>query len=101
MLEEVGQEGEITVPGKKLMDICRSLPDGSQIEIEQDDQRVIVRSGRYRSTLSTLPASEFPNVENIAGEQSFTLAQSALRRVIERTSFAMAQIGRASCRERG
>lgn len=90
-LEEAGQDGEITVPGKKLMDICRSLPDGSQIEIEQDDQRVIVRSGRYRSTLSTLPASEFPNVENIAGEQSFTLAQSALRRVIERTSFAMAQ----------
>lgn len=90
-LDEVGQEGEITVPGKKLMDICRSLPDGSQIEVELDEQRVNVRSGRSRFTLSTLPATEFPNVDNIAGEKPFTLAQSALRRVIDRTSFAMAQ----------
>ncbi|MCT7359212.1 MAG: DNA polymerase III subunit beta [Thalassobium sp.] len=90
-LDEVGQEGEITVPAKKLMDICRSLPDGAQIEIEQDEQRVNVRSGRSRFTLSTLPATEFPNVDNIAGEQTFTLEQSSLRRVIDRTSFAMAQ----------
>ncbi|MCA6062165.1 DNA polymerase III subunit beta [Thalassolituus marinus] len=90
-LDEVGQEGEITVPAKKLMDICRSLPDGAQIEVEQEEQRVNVRSGRSRFTLSTLPATEFPNVENIAGEQSFALEQSALRRVIDRTSFAMAQ----------
>jgi len=90
-LDEVGQEGEITVPAKKLMDICRSLPDGAQIEVEQEEQRVNVRSGRSRFTLSTLPATEFPNVESIAGEQNFTLEQSALRRVIDRTSFAMAQ----------
>lgn len=90
-LDEVGQEGEITVPAKKLMDICRSLPDGSQIEVEQEDQRVNVRSGRSRFTLSSLPATEFPNVENIAGEKTFALAQGALRRVIDRTSFAMAQ----------
>ena len=90
-LDEVGQEGEITVPAKKLMDICRSLPDGAQIEVEQEEQRVNVRSGRSRFTLSTLPATEFPNVENIAGEQSFALEQSALRRAIDRTSFAMAQ----------
>ena len=90
-LDEVGQEGEITVPAKKLMDICRSLPDGSQIEIELEEQRVNVRAGRSRFTLSTLPATEFPNVENVAGEKTFALAQGALRRVIDRTSFAMAQ----------
>lgn len=90
-LDEVGQEGEITVPAKKLMDICRSLPDGAEITIEQDDQRVNVRSGRSRFTLSTLPATEFPNVENISGEQHFVLEQNKLRRVIDRTSFAMAQ----------
>ena len=65
-LDEVGQEGAITVPAKKLMDICRSLPDGAQIEIEQDEARVNVRSGRSRFTLSTLPATEFPNVDAIA-----------------------------------
>ena len=42
-LDEVGVEGEVTVPGKKLMDICRSLQDGAQIEIALEDQRVTVR----------------------------------------------------------
>jgi len=90
-LDEVGQEGAITVPAKKLMDICRSLPDGAQIEIEQDEARVNVRSGRSRFTLSTLPATEFPNVDAIADEQSFSLPQASLRHIIDRSSFAMAQ----------
>ena len=90
-LDEVAQEGAVTVPAKKLMDICRSLPDGAQIEIEQDDTRVNVRSGRSRFTLSALPATEFPNVEEISGEQTFALPQAELRHVIDRTSFAMAQ----------
>tara|TARA_B100001250_G_scaffold401165_2_gene412692 strand:- start:5738 stop:6880 length:1143 start_codon:yes stop_codon:yes gene_type:complete len=90
-LDEVAEEGAVTVPAKKLMDICRSLPDGAQIEIEQDDTRVNVRSGRSRFTLSALPATEFPNVEEISGEQTFALPQAQLRHVIDRTSFAMAQ----------
>lgn len=90
-LDEAGDDGEITVPAKKLMDICRSLPDGAAIEIAQDSQRVIVRSGRSRFTLSSLPANEFPNVETISEEHSFTLPQTQLRQVIDQTSFAMAQ----------
>jgi DNA polymerase-3 subunit beta len=90
-LEEVAMEGEITVPGKKLMDIVRSLPDGSMIEFEQNEQRINIRSGRSRFTLSSLPATEFPNIEEIDGEQPFTVEQAKLRRVIERVAFAMAQ----------
>ena len=90
-LDEAAESGAITVPAKKLMDICRSLPDGAQIEIEQDDARVNVRSGRSRFTLSALPATEFPNVEAISGEQTFALPQAELRHLIDRTSFAMAQ----------
>jgi len=90
-LEEVGQEGEVTVPAKKLMDICRSLPDGAVIEIAKDEQKVTVKSGRSRFTLSSLPASEFPNIEEIAGEQAFTIEQSKMKRIIDRVGFAMAQ----------
>jgi len=90
-LDEVGVEGEVTVPGKKLMDICRSLQDGSQIEIALEDQRVNVRSGRSRFTLSTLPATEFPNIESVGEEQQFAMSQQVLRRAIDRASFAMAQ----------
>lgn len=83
--------GEITVPARKFADICKSLPEGSDIEFIQDDQRVVVKSGRSRFTLSTLAANDFPNVEETSGGQEFTLKQGDLKRLIDRTSFAMAQ----------
>lgn len=90
-LEQAGQSGEITVPARKLVDICRSLPDGSKIEFILEDQRIIVKSGRSRFTLSTLPASDFPNVEDASGNLRFSCAQQEIKRLIERTAFAMAQ----------
>lgn len=90
-LEEAGGNGEITVPARKLVDICRSLPEGSNIEFFEEDQRIIVKSGRSRFTLSTLPASDFPNVEDSPGNLQFRCAQHEIKRLIERTAFAMAQ----------
>lgn len=90
-LEQAGDSGEITVPARKLVDICRSLPDGSKIEFFQEDQRIILKSGRSRFTLSTLPASDFPNVEDSPGNLRFSCAQQEVKRLIERTAFAMAQ----------
>lgn len=90
-LEQAGESGEITVPARKLVDICRSLPDGSKIEFLQEDARIIVKSGRSRFTLSTLPASDFPNVEDSPGNLRFSCAQQEIKRLIERTAFAMAQ----------
>ncbi len=84
-------DGEITVPARKLADICKSLPDGSDLEFSLEDQRVIVRSGRSRFTLSTLSANDFPNVEDGAGGHQLTVKQGDLKRLIDRTSFAMAQ----------
>ena len=90
-LEQAGESGEITVPARKLVDICRSLPDGSNIEFFQEEQRIIVKSGRSRFTLSTLAASDFPNVEDSPGNLQFSCAQQEIKRLIERTAFAMAQ----------
>ncbi len=90
-LDQAGEPGEITVPARKLVDICRSLPDGSKIEFLQEDTRIIVKSGRSRFTLSTLPASDFPNVEDSPGNLRFSCAQQEIKRLIERTAFAMAQ----------
>lgn len=90
-LEAPGQEGEITVPAKKFLDICKSLPDQSVIEFVQNEQKATVKSGRSRFTLSTLPASEFPNIEQGENDLSFKCEQSEIKRLIERTSFAMAQ----------
>lgn len=83
--------GEITVPARKLADICKSLPDGSDIEFTAEDRRVVVKAGRSRFTLSTLAAADFPNVEQGSGGQGFVVKQGDLKRLIDRTSFAMAQ----------
>src|SRR3990167_3570285 len=90
-LEDPAEPGEITVPARKLMDICKSLPADALIDIRIDEQKLLVKAGRSRFSLSTLPANDFPTVEEGPGSLTFSLVQSKLRRLIERTSFAMAQ----------
>ncbi|MBT5208312.1 MAG: DNA polymerase III subunit beta [Bacteroidetes bacterium] len=90
-VEAGGVDGEITVPARKLVDICKSLPDSSQIEFSVDSGKAMVKAGRGRFTLSTLPATEFPSVDESAGDQTLEVAQSVVKRLIDRTAFAMAQ----------
>ncbi|MEE4203237.1 MAG: DNA polymerase III subunit beta [Halieaceae bacterium] len=90
-VESAGTDGEITVPARKLVDICKSLPDGTQIEFSVEGGKATVKAGRSRFTLSTLPATEFPEVEGGAGDVSLQLPQPLVKRLIERTAFAMAQ----------
>lgn len=84
------QDGEITVPGRKFLDICRALPEGANIRFELSGERATVRSGRSRFTLSTLAATEFPSVEEINAQESIQLAQKDAKRLLEKTHFAMA-----------
>ncbi len=90
-LASAGVEGEVTVPARKLVDICKTLPEGSEIEFTVEAGKATVKAGRSRFTLSTLPASEFPSVEEGQGELSLQLPQALVKRLIERTAFAMAQ----------
>lgn len=88
---EVQDRGEVTVPARKLLDICRALPEGSRLAVSLDKGRLTVRSGRSRFTLTTLPAADFPVVEDIRAQHGFSLAQKQLRDLIGRTAFSMAQ----------
>ena len=90
-VEAGGVDGDITVPARKLVDICKSLPDSSQIEFSVDSGKAMVKAGRGRFTLSTLPATEFPSVDESAGDQTLEVAQSVVKRLIDRKAFAMAQ----------
>jgi DNA polymerase-3 subunit beta len=83
--------GDSTLPARKLLDICRALPEGAEIDITVKEDRATIRSGKSRFTLSTLPASEFPVVDKIKSANSFQVAQNDLRSLIERTAFSMAQ----------
>src|ERR1700682_2169846 len=87
----VQQPGDITVPGRKLLDIFRSLPEKTSVTVSTEGERVSVRAGRSRFTLSSLPAAEFPLVEEINAKQTLTVAQGEFRRLIDKTHFSMAQ----------
>ncbi|MFH7349522.1 MULTISPECIES: DNA polymerase III subunit beta [Acinetobacter] len=86
------QAGETTVPARKLIDICKSLPSAALIDLQiTDDQRCILKSGNSRFVLGTLPADDYPllNTENTQGTQ-VTVTQRELKRLFEKTAFAMA-----------
>ncbi|MFV5525258.1 DNA polymerase III subunit beta [Acinetobacter variabilis] len=86
------QAGETTVPARKLIDICKSLPSSALIDLQiTDDQRCILKSGNSRFVLGTLPADDYPllNTENTQGTQ-VTVTQRELKRLFEKTAFAMA-----------
>ncbi len=88
---DVQRAGEITLPGRKLLDICRALPEGTDITLTLDGERMKVQARKSRFTLSTLPAAEFPTVEEINAEQTLQVQQQDFKRLLDKTHFSMAQ----------
>lgn len=90
-VEKVDVPGEITVPGRKILDIARALPDGSKVGLQLEGDRLVLKSGRSRFTLSTLPAAEFPLVEKVDATSRLRLPQKEVARLLDKTQFSMAQ----------
>jgi DNA polymerase-3 subunit beta len=88
---DVESGGEITVSGRKLLDICRALPESAVVSVSVSGEKLHVRSGRSKFALATLPAAEFPTVEEIKAAQTITVEQAVMGRLIEKTHFSMAQ----------
>lgn len=84
-------DGEITVPGRKLLDICRSLPEKSVVNVSLEGDKVTVKAGRSRFTLTSLPAGDFPTIDEINVQQTIEIGQDEITRLIDRTEFSMAQ----------
>lgn len=87
----VQRDGEITVPGRKLLDILRALPEKVEIALSLEGEKVVIKAGRSRFSLSSLPAVEFPVVEDINAQQTVRIARKELLRLLEKTHFSMAQ----------
>jgi DNA polymerase-3 subunit beta len=85
------QPGEVTIPARKLFEIVRALPDGAKVSVSQSGDKVTVQAGRSRFTLATLPANDFPAIEDLELVERVRVPESALKELIERTAFAMAQ----------
>lgn len=84
------EHGSITVPARKLLDICRALPIQASLDLTLDNDRLTLRSGRSRYMLNTLPAEQFPKTDELASVLTFELSQIDLLALIEATQFSMA-----------
>lgn len=89
-IDNQGVDGKITIPARKLLDICKSLPDGSMLTFELINETVKISTGRSKYSLSSLPAADYPNIEQWQGDVEFKLTKSQLLRLIESTHFSMA-----------
>lgn len=85
------EEGTITAPARKLLELCRSLPDRTELMLQQQDGRLYLESGEFKSHLSTLPADDFPLAPVENDVLSLEVSATQLKQMLDRTAFAMAQ----------
>jgi len=88
---DISQAGATTAPAHTLYDIVRKLPDGAQVEIETDAEaaQMLIRAGRSRFNLATLPVEDFPTMSGGDLPNTFSLEAEDLRTLIDRTRFAV------------
>ena len=85
------EDGETTIPARKLFDIVRALPDGSKVSVSQSGEKITVQAGRSRFSLASLPAGDFPAIDSFEATEQIHVPEAALKELIDRTAFAMAQ----------
>jgi len=84
----VDRAGRTTVSAHLLYDIVRKMPDG-EITIDEEAGRMLVRAGRARFSLPTLPAEDFPEIATGDMPHTFTIHSKELARIIQSVRFAM------------
>jgi DNA polymerase-3 subunit beta len=87
---ETGAPGGTTVPAHILYDIVRKLPDGAEVSLDTGDgAQLALKSGRSNFTLQVLPEADFPDLTTGEFPTRFTLPAQALKKLIDRTQFAI------------
>lgn len=82
---------ELTLPARKTVDICRALQDDSIINFYINNDKVIITSNRSKFTLTTLPTSDYPKIDDLSNIISLKVEQIKLKKIITNVAFSMAQ----------
>ncbi|PWW46845.1 DNA polymerase III subunit beta [Melaminivora alkalimesophila] len=88
-----GEAGDFatTVGARKLIDILKTMPSDQTVTLESSQNKLILKGGKSRFTLQTLPAEDFPLVQEAANfGPAFSVPQKVLKRLMQQVSFAMA-----------
>ena len=95
---DIDGAGSTTVPAHKLAEIWQSLPENASVDVALENGRAIVKSGRSRFALATIPSEDFPKEKPLLleGDEDegegvrLVVPHADLRRLLDRTKFAMA-----------
>ncbi len=80
-----------TIGARKLIDILRTMPSDQTVSLESSAAKVILKGGKSKFTLQTLPAEDFPLVQESANfGPVFSVPQKTLKDLLSQVSFAMA-----------
>ncbi|GAC1526444.1 MAG: DNA polymerase III subunit beta [Ramlibacter sp.] len=80
-----------TVGARKLIDILRTMPADQTVSLESSQNKLVLKGGKSRFTLQTLPAEDFPLVQEAASfGPVFSVPQKTLKDLLAQVSFAMA-----------
>lgn len=90
-LDEALPDEEFTIPGRKLFDICKTLPENAMVEFHLDPQQIVIKCNKSRFNLSRLASEEFPKLEQEDILVETTVTKNSLYFLLEHTHFAMAQ----------
>ena len=89
-LLSVEQEGETTVSARKMSELCRSLPDGENVEFKLNEGKLSVSSKNFNGDFATISADDFPELEANEEQDTADIPSDALKRILTKTSFSMA-----------
>ena len=81
--------GQTTAPARKLSDLCRLLPDASEIHFYLDGNDLKIESGSGKYNLTTLPSEDFPTFEIEDSLSEINISPAGIKSLIGNTSFAM------------
>jgi DNA polymerase-3 subunit beta len=91
-VENSGDAYSLTVGARKLVDILRALPESAEVTLQQQDKRLLVKAGKSKFVLQTLPAEDFPRLAKPTGDIArFSLKQKEFRRLLGLVQYSMAQ----------
>ena len=88
-ISQITTEGAITTPAGTLFDVVRKMPEGAQISLELEGNKLTVSAGRSKFSLPTLSTEDFPVMTGGDMPHTFRISAPELSSLIEHTRFAI------------
>ena len=84
---KITEAGSLTVPARLMHEFIASLPP-SNVSLETDGQKLLIKASQFESTINGIASDEFPSIPEIKSEHHLTLPASEFKTALNQTIFA-------------